>query len=70
MSERSEWEVLHFAQSIVTSHGSRDVSRLLRRVAKTVDSLGPVDVFDITFYSHVTGQGEELNMTVYYGKIE
>lgn len=62
-----EWSIFHFSQSNPAGPGSGDVPALLRRVADSVEALGPVEVQDVTFSSTVDSEGEDdLTMTVYY----
>lgn len=39
---------------------------LLRRVADTIDSLGEVDVQDLTLHTEVTAGGDWHSVTVYF----
>lgn len=61
-----QWTILHFSQSNPTGAGQGSVPALLRRVADSIDALGDVQVQDITFSSEVTGEEDDLTMTVYY----
>jgi len=60
------WAVRTFSRSNPAGDGQGDVAALLRRIADTIESLGDVDVRDITFCSEVTGAEDDLTMTVYY----
>jgi hypothetical protein len=60
------WTIRHFSQSNPSGSGSGDVAALLRRVADTLDSLGDVQVEDLTFKSNVTADEDDLIITVYY----
>jgi hypothetical protein len=60
------WTIRHFSQSNPSGSGSGDVPALLRRVADTLDSLGDVQVEDLTFKSNVTADEDDLIITVYY----
>lgn len=60
------WMIRHFSQSNPSGVGSGDVAALLRRVADTVESLGDVQVQDLTFQSNVTAGEDDLTITVYY----
>jgi hypothetical protein len=42
------------------------VAALLRRVADTLDTLGDIQVADLTFTSRVTEGEDDLTVTVYY----
>lgn len=63
---KKKWTVLHFSQSNPAGRGQGDVAALLRRVAKSLEKLGDVDVQDITFSAEVTAEEDDLTMTVYY----
>ena len=63
---RDLYTTFHFSQSNPTGAGQGDVAALLRRVATTLDELGDIQVSDITFSSEVTGEEDDLTMTVYY----
>jgi hypothetical protein len=63
-----EWTVNHFSQSNPQGPGQGDVPALLRRVADTIESLGDVQVQDITFHSEPTGEEDDLRLTVYYSR--
>lgn len=64
---RDKWSMVHhFAQSNPTGPGQGYVPALLRRVADSIEALGDVDVQDITFSTEVTGDEDDLTMTVYY----
>jgi hypothetical protein len=62
---RDEWTIHHFSQSNPAGAGQGFVPALLRRVADSIEALGDVDVQDITFSSEVTGEEDDLTMTVY-----
>jgi hypothetical protein len=61
-----EWTICHFSQSNPLGEGQGDVPALLRRVADHIESLGAVQVQDITFTSTPTDGEDDLTMTVYY----
>jgi len=44
----------------------RHVPELLRRVATTIEGLGPVEIQDITFHSTISAEGPEHSLTVYF----
>lgn len=60
--------MFHFSQSNPAGEEQGDVAALLRRVAKSLEALGDVQVNDITFSSKVTGDEDDLTMTVYYDR--
>lgn len=61
-----QWTINHFSQSNPAGKGQGFVPALLRRVADSIEALGDVNVQDITFSSQVTGEEDDLTMTVYY----
>lgn len=66
-----EYSIRHFSQSNPEGPGKGDVPALLRRVADSIEALGEVEVYDITFSSVVGVEGEDdLMMTVYYDRRE
>jgi hypothetical protein len=60
------WTIFHFSQSNPSGEAQGDVAALLRRVADAIESLGDVQVQDITFASTPTGAEDDLSMTVYF----
>jgi hypothetical protein len=61
------WTINHFSQSNPDGpEGAGHVPELLRRVADTIKSLGPVEVQDLTFATTVTAEGHEHSVTVYF----
>lgn len=66
-----EWTIRHFSQSNPAGPGQGSVPALLRRVAETIEKLGPnVLVEDITFSSQPTGDERDLTVTVYFNRVE
>ena len=61
-----DWTISHFSQSNPSGEGQGDVPALLRRVADQIESLGDVQVQDITFTSEQTGSEDDLTVTVYF----
>jgi len=61
-----KWTIFHFSQSNPAGFGQGDVVALLRRVADSIDDLGAVQVQDVAFHSDVTGEEDDLTITVYY----
>jgi hypothetical protein len=49
----SSWSVRHFSQASPQCHGHDDVPALLRRLADSIERLGPVEVHDIGFHDEV-----------------
>jgi hypothetical protein len=60
------WTISHFSLSNPSGEGQGDVAALLRRVAEQIESLGDVQVQDITFTSEPTEAEDDLTVTVYY----
>jgi hypothetical protein len=64
--QRDKWTILHFSQANPEGAEQGDVPALLRRVADSIEALGPVMVQDITFSSEPTADERDVSMTVYY----
>jgi hypothetical protein len=47
---RSRWKMFHFSLTNPAGAGQGDVPRLLRRLARSVKELGPMEVHDITYH--------------------
>ena len=63
----ASWTIRHFSQANPAGEGQYDVPALLRRVADTLEELGPVDVQDVVFHQDLDGEGDERpSMTVYF----
>lgn len=60
------WSVRHFSQANPEGDGQDDVPALLRRVADSIERLGPVEVQDVVFHNEVTADGDWPAMTVYF----
>lgn len=58
--------VHHFSQANPEGPGRDSVPALLRRVADTLESMGPVEVQDVVFHQEVTDDGFPFTATVYY----
>jgi hypothetical protein len=67
-AESDEWSCYHFSQSNPLGHGQGDPAALLRRVADSIDALGPVWVQDIVYHAMQTTGEEDLTLTVYYAR--
>lgn len=67
---KRRWTAEHFSQSNGRGGKSRkqqSVSALLRRVAKSLDELGDVQVQDVVFHMEIDEDGRDSPMmTVYY----
>ena len=60
------WTSRHFSQANPKGPGQGDVPALLRRVARTIEDLGDIDVLDIIMHTEVTEDGDRHNLTVYF----
>ena len=60
------WTIRHFSQANPLGPGQDDVPALLRRVADTIEALGPVRVQDVTFGTEATEDGPWHDLTVYF----
>lgn len=60
--------IFHFSQSNPDGPGQGNVAGLLRRVADTIETLGEIEIYDITFVSTPTADENDLTMTVYYDR--
>ncbi|BDZ49428.1 hypothetical protein GCM10025867_16690 [Frondihabitans sucicola] len=67
---RSDGTMWHFSQSVHADEAQGHFSELLRNVASTVDELGNVQVYDMTFKHEITTDDEYLTVTIYYDKID
>jgi hypothetical protein len=61
-----KWTVRHFSQGNPVGPGQDDVPALLRRVAKTIERMGDVDIMDMTFGTEINEHGRLFRVTVYY----
>jgi hypothetical protein len=60
------WPVRHFSQANPKGEGQGDVPALLRRVADSIEELGPVEVQDIILHEEITADGPWVSLTVYF----
>ena len=60
------WTIEHFSQANPKGPTQGDVQALLRRVADTIEGLGPVSVQDITFGTEITEDGPWHCLSVYF----
>ncbi|GAB3176775.1 hypothetical protein ABT214_19845 [Micromonospora purpureochromogenes] len=67
MNEVSEFPtVRYFATANPVGPGQDDVPALLRRVADTIEELGPVWIQDVTFENEINEHGDWYSLTVYF----
>jgi hypothetical protein len=67
---RTDGTMWHFSQSVHADAAENRFSELLRNVASTVDRLGRVEVYDMTFKHEIVPGDEYLTVTVYYDKLD
>lgn len=61
------WTAQHFSQSNPRGGKQGEVPALLKRVAASIEDLGPVTVQDIVFHMELDDDGNEWpSMTVYF----
>jgi hypothetical protein len=60
------WSIEHFSQANPKGSGQGDVPALLRRVADSIEELGPVRVQDVTFGTEMTADGPWHHLSVYF----
>jgi hypothetical protein len=63
------WSAKHFSQANPIGASQGDVPRLLRRVATTLDKMGPIAVQDLILHTEVTGDGPWHSITVYFHRV-
>ncbi len=62
------YETLHFSQANPPGPNQADVPTLLRTVASTIETLGPITVADLIMHNEPTAEGNWPSITVYYSK--
>ncbi|MFI0983782.1 hypothetical protein [Streptomyces exfoliatus] len=60
------WTVRHFSQANPFGPGCDSVPDLLRRLADSIEALGPVEVQDVVLSDEMTEHGPWRSGTVYY----
>ncbi|MFC9699171.1 hypothetical protein ACFTWD_00500 [Streptomyces sp. NPDC056943] len=60
------WTVRHFSQANPSGPGCDSVPALLRRLADTIETLGPVEIQDLVLHEEMTEHGSWRSGTVYY----
>ena len=66
---KMKWTAEHFSQANPAGPGQDDIPSLLRRVAETVEALGPVEVQDLILHTEVTDRGPWYSLTVYFHRL-
>ncbi len=59
----------HFSQANPLGPGQDDVASLLRRVAVSLEKIGPVEVQDLLLHTDVTADGPHHSLTVYFHRL-
>ncbi|MFC5750371.1 hypothetical protein [Actinomadura rugatobispora] len=60
------WTIRHFSQANPKGRDQGDVPALLRRVADSIEELGPVKVQDLILHEEITEDGPWVSATVYF----
>ena len=58
-----------FSQANPAGPGQDDIPSLLRRVAESVEAIGPVEVQDLILHTEVTDNGPWYSLTVYFQRL-
>lgn len=58
MEQHDRWTIEHFSQSNPAGAVQGDVPALLRRVAETMERMGPIDVQDLVMHNETTEDGD------------
>jgi hypothetical protein len=66
----NSWPTRHFSQANPEGSGQGDVAALLRRVADSIEKLGPVGLQDLILHNEVTAYGLRPSLTVYFQPAE
>ncbi|MCX5205767.1 hypothetical protein OG897_30490 [Streptomyces sp. NBC_00237] len=62
----AHWTVRHFSQADPAGPGCDSVLALLRRLADSIEELGPAEIQDVVIESEVTEHGRWRSGTVYF----
>ncbi|GAB3148117.1 hypothetical protein GCM10027290_32360 [Micromonospora sonneratiae] len=65
-SGAESWTVRHLSQANPAGQGQDNVPALLRRLADTLEAIGPIEVQDVVFHNEVTADGDWWSATVYF----
>ena len=66
---KMQWTAEHFSQANPAGPGQGDIPSLLRRVAESVEAIGPVEVQDLILHTEVTESGPRYSLTVYFHRL-
>ena len=69
-TENRVWTAQHFSQGNPAGPRQGDVPSLLRRVARTLEKLGPLEVRDLVLHTEVTAEGPWHSLTIYYDRLD
>ncbi|MFF7146249.1 hypothetical protein ACFZB5_34600 [Streptomyces nodosus] len=65
-STPESWTIHHFSQANPAGPGCDNVPALLRRLADSIEALGPVAIQDVVIESEMTEHGPWRSGTVYF----
>lgn len=65
-STPESWTIRHFTQANPAGPGCDSMPDLLRRLATSIEALGPVEVQDVVLESEMTEHGPWRSGTVYF----
>jgi hypothetical protein len=65
----NNWTAEHFSQANPAGPGQHDLPSLLRRVAESVEAIGPIEVQDLILHTEVTENGPWYSLTVYFHRL-
>jgi hypothetical protein len=60
------WPARHFSLANPKGRRQGDLPRLLRSVAREIEGLGDVEVYDLVVHTDATSRGPWFSVTVYY----
>ena len=66
MRANKRWTAEHFSQANPAGPEQGNIPALLRRVAETVEGIGPINVQDLILHTEVTDDGPWHSLTVYF----
>ena len=68
--ETRAWSIETFSQANPRGPGQDDVPALLRRVADSLEELGPIEVMDLVLHNEVTEDGDWYDLAIYFHRRE
>ena len=60
------WTAEHFSQANPAGPGQDDIPSLLRHLAESVETIGPIEVHDLILHIEMTDNGPWYSVTVYF----